>query len=66
MMADVGGGSDRMRVAHVLASALNAFGHARANAAGCAVMAKYPTTPLSILLCTDDEQVFRYPLTFVS
>ena len=65
MMAAVGGGSDRMIMAPGLDGVWNAFGHARANAAGCDVMDKYPTTPLPRLLCTDAEQAFRYPLTCV-
>ena len=40
MMEDVGGGSDRMKVAPGLAGVLNTFRHARANAAGCAVTDK--------------------------
>ena len=45
-MAAVGGGSDRKREAPKLAGVLNTLGHARSNAAGCAMMANYLTTPL--------------------
>ena len=39
MMATVGSGSDRIRVAPGLPGVMKVFGHARANAAGCTVVA---------------------------
>ena len=65
MIAAVGGGSDKMKVAPGLACVMNSFVHVRADAAGCAVMAKYPTAPLPRLLYTDAEEAFMYQSTSV-
>ena len=59
MITAEGGVFDRMRLSPGLVGVINAFRHTIANAAACAVMDKYPTPPLQILMCTDAEQEFR-------